>query len=1130
MFGYVRKAEIKNLGIENAYVKGTGGVGILAGYGQGVVVDHCYSSGEVYGTGSMVGGLTGEFYAVDGVVSEIRNSRSSAKVTGTGSQFYGGLAGNLQGENLSNPSLMINCYATGNVTGNDVTAGLLSVAPNTVIKNSYATGTVVGTQRVGGLIGRFDGPAIENCYATGAVTGTASSGSNFTGGLIGVINPASLTVKKCYATGAINGVGPTGGLIGQGSANNVITNCAALNLSVTGAGDNKNRIIGNLNGVTLNNNVAFSGIVNNVGTTNWGTGLANNENGESKTAAEIRAENFFQNVFTDDKTAWTFDTGKLPGFGATVDLPNHLTEGSFELSESGEYIFASVTPLTVTVTNLRIGAIGPLTVELRGASAESFVLSDENIENIAGSSVATFTIVPKEELGNGSHTASVTVTEVSSGYWQNFEVKFIITDGQNSGVPNTDWYNAVGDIFHISYPDELAGLAALVNSGTTFAGKTVILDNDIDLSKYGEGELWNSGNGWVRIGYDVSHAFQGVFDGNNKIISGLFINSTSGNQGLFGYVHKGEIKDLGIEGASIAGAAQTGILAGYARGCVIENCYTTGEINSNGGSVGGLIGVLFWVDDVSSAISFCRSTAKVTSTGNQFFGGLIGIFEGVSNENPSVMTNCYATGNITGTDATAGLVAVGPKVIIRNSYATGTVIGTTRAGGLVGRIDGSRIENCYATGAVTGTNQVGGLVGVFAGTASITVANCYATGEVNGNNQVSGLVAVCSSNGNVTNCAALNPRVTGTGTNINRVIGELNSTILSGNVAFSEMTNNDGNTNWGECLANNVNGASRTGNELHIATGFPAGFDTSPWTYQPGKLPGLNDEPVDMPSHITLGAEAPNIISIDPPTTQVTVGDTRTLSVTAESPDGGELSYQWYSNSSASNQDGEAISGATESTYVTLNTLTEGTYYFYVVVTNTIINGVEKTATATSNVATLEVTSLPTYAVTVLSAGTGATGTSNYAEGATVSISAGTPPTGQVFMNWTVTSGNATLDDATSATTSFTMPANAVTVTANFGYIVKYGVIDAGTAIGSTISATYDGSPIANETVVPGGKTLVVTVTGVGPGQNTFTYEWSGTASGTGATYTTTVNAAVDAICTVTGAGLPAWKNCRQTR
>ena len=58
------------------------------------------------------------------------------------------------------------------------------------------------------------------------------------------------------------------------------------------------------------------------------------------------------------------------------------------------------------------------------------------------------------------------------------------------------------------------------------------------------------------------------------------------------------------------------------------------------------------------------------------------------------------------------------------------------------------------------------------------------------------------------------------------------------------------------------------------------------------------------------------------------------MSVTAKETEEGELSYQWYSASTPSNTGGDIINGATADTY-TAN-LTAGTYYFYVVVTNSI--------------------------------------------------------------------------------------------------------------------------------------------------------------------------------------------------
>jgi hypothetical protein len=79
------------------------------------------------------------------------------------------------------------------------------------------------------------------------------------------------------------------------------------------------------------------------------------------------------------------------------------------------------------------------------------------------------------------------------------------------------------------------------------------------------------------------------------------------------------------------------------------------------------------------------------------------------------------------------------------------------------------------------------------------------------------------------------------------------------------------------------------------------------------------------------------------------------LSVSANVNDGGTLSYQWYSNTVNSNENGVLILNETSSTY-TPSTSDEGTAYYYVVVTNTNnnVNG-NKIASVTSDTAEIVV-------------------------------------------------------------------------------------------------------------------------------------------------------------------------------
>ncbi|MDG0811293.1 WD40/YVTN/BNR-like repeat-containing protein [Cohnella rhizosphaerae] len=103
-----------------------------------------------------------------------------------------------------------------------------------------------------------------------------------------------------------------------------------------------------------------------------------------------------------------------------------------------------------------------------------------------------------------------------------------------------------------------------------------------------------------------------------------------------------------------------------------------------------------------------------------------------------------------------------------------------------------------------------------------------------------------------------------------------------------------------------------------------------------------------------VNAEAPSI-GTQPADETVSVGDTSpTLSVAATVGDGGTLSYQWYSNATNSNSGGTVIVGATSATYAA-PTASEGTTYYYVVVTNT-NSGVNGTQTATATSAAAKVT------------------------------------------------------------------------------------------------------------------------------------------------------------------------------
>lgn len=177
-------------------------------------------------------------------------------------------------------------------------------------------------------------------------------------------------------------------------------------------------------------------------------------------------------------------------------------------------------------------------------------------------------------------------------------------------------------------------------------------------------------------------------------------------------------------------------------------------------------------------------------------------------------------------------------------------------------------------------------------------------------------------------------------------------------------------------------------------------------------------------------AETPNITD-HPDNASYTIGDTAThLSVTASVSDGGNLFFQWYSNTANDNTNGTKIDGETGSTY-TPPTTAEGTTYYYCVVTNT--KG-QKSATAVSNTAEIKVSpAAPTeYTVTVNDSYAAASGEGSYEANKTVSINAGSRSNYR-FNGWTSSDG-ISFANAGSPSTTFVMPGKNVTVTANWTY------------------------------------------------------------------------------------------------
>ena len=211
-------------------------------------------------------------------------------------------------------------------------------------------------------------------------------------------------------------------------------------------------------------------------------------------------------------------------------------------------------------------------------------------------------------------------------------------------------------------------------------------------------------------------------------------------------------------------------------------------------------------------IKDCINSGKIETTTLEdsylyYVGGVCG-----RNYNATI-ENCTNKGEVGGTDNVGGVCGYNcayngsPK--IESCSNTGKVSGTNNVGGVCGNNAvqygdyAVTITNCYNTGEVTGTGYgVGGVSGsndgVEGGVIS-TITNCYNSGKVNGN-YVSGVIGLVYDYIKVTNCYYLSETATDDG-------GKTEGQFKSGEVCYLlNNCNTDGSQAWYQTLSDSGEG------------------------------------------------------------------------------------------------------------------------------------------------------------------------------------------------------------------------------------------------------------------------------------------------------------------------------------
>ena len=201
---------------------------------------------------------------------------------------------------------------------------------------------------------------------------------------------------------------------------------------------------------------------------------------------------------------------------------------------------------------------------------------------------------------------------VPTDYW---------TDEGNYQMPSID---AETRTVSITSAAELAWVAYQCMQGTTFGEYTILLKNDVDLSKH----LWMpiGGRNQDGNGGNQATAFSGTFDGQGHRIYGMVCSDTDNAYknytALFGVLFNGTIRNLSVEG-NVTAYANAALLVGSlgtGTSSAILNCDVKGTITTFAkNSVGALIGSAY-----CGTIYNCSANCIIRMDNSQYCGELLG--------------------------------------------------------------------------------------------------------------------------------------------------------------------------------------------------------------------------------------------------------------------------------------------------------------------------------------------------------------------------------------------------------------------------------------------------------------------------------------------------------------------------
>ena len=720
-FGKIENCVIENLIIIESSVhavEGSRNCGGITGMNNRGKIIHCSFSGDVVGYWNVSGicginlyGLITDCYS-EGSVS-ICDTQYNAE------NALGGLVGN------NSEGCILRCNSTCSVSGQKAVGGLVGKNYKGIISSCYATGDVDGSSYAGGLIGINDEGRASDCFSSGSVSGTSEG----IGGFIGLHDNGG-TIINCFSSGSVVGSQEVGGLIGKNHLSGIF-NCYSNGQAV---GQGSNQLYG-----LIGDGCPYGLVIDSFWEI-YSSDRIVSGGGTAKTKEQM------QNIDTFLDAGWDFQGEKIngisnmwcmnpedgyPTLAALHGFPPNILSG--EGTETHPYLIYDANDLATVWYRPEASYYLKNNINLAGMSWNASVISEYSGETFDGNQ---YKILNMKIDNSKSRVLGLFAYIHLNSKIKNLCIENCTIKGDTSvglAMINYGYIEGcyvIGDL----YANSAGGLIG-INKGEINNCHTSV---NIEIYTGAAGLIIYNQGGFV-----------------NDCSSTGFITSpdskASGRMGgLIAYSKGGEVNNshstIEIEGANRSN--NVGGLVGTSEYCTIHNCFATGRMkgkNSVGGLVGGsrystvmdshsignvngsyYVGGLIGTAGSGTIITNCYAHGDVSSSGTA--GGLVG-------QSSSRINNCFAKGSVEGSSLVGGLIGWNKGSIV-NSYSIGNVNALGRSGGFVGNNTGTLIQNCYSTGVLfaTSSSGVGGFIGE---NRNNRVSNCF--WNIQDNNQFAGI-------------------------------------------------------------------------------------------------------------------------------------------------------------------------------------------------------------------------------------------------------------------------------------------------------------------------------------------------------------------------------------------------------